>query len=149
MVPYLKRFMGLFSLTISLNLARNQFTGLLPSEVRKLKIPGHLDVSENNLSGEIPDGLASCITLEYLHMEGNYFEGSIPSSFISLGGLLDMDLSRNNLSGKIPEFLEQFFLSNLNLSFSNFEGQVPTKGIFSNATSISVAGNSKLWGGYN
>lgn len=141
--------MGLVSLTISLNLARNQFTGLLPSEVRKLKNLGHLNVSENKLSGEIPDGLGSCATLEYLHMEGNYFEGSIPSSFISLRGLLDMDRSRNNLYDKILEFLEQFFLSNLNPSFNNFEGQVPTKGIFSNATSISVAGNSKLCGGIN
>ncbi|KAK6290624.1 hypothetical protein POUND7_002165 [Theobroma cacao] len=138
---------SLSSLTISLNLAQNQLTGLLPSEVSNLKNLGHLDVSENQLSGEIPSGLGSCVTLEQIYMEGNFFEGTIPNSFRFLRGLRDLDLSRNNLSGQIPEYLQRLSLMTLNLSFNEFEGMVPTTGVFKNTTALSIVGNKKLCGG--
>ncbi|EOY07253.1 LRR receptor-like serine/threonine-protein kinase, putative [Theobroma cacao] len=142
-----KNVIGLSSLTISLNLAQNQLTGLLPSEVSNLKNLGHLDVSENQLSGEIPSGLGSCVTLEQIYMEGNFFEGTIPNSFRFLRGLRDLDLSRNNLSGQIPEYLQRLSLMTLNLSFNEFEGMVPTTGVFKNTTALSIVGNKKLCGG--
>ncbi|OMO85078.1 hypothetical protein CCACVL1_10422 [Corchorus capsularis] len=142
-----KNVISLSSLTISLNLAQNQLTGPLPSEVSNLKNLGHLDLSENQLSGEIPSGLGSCVTLENLYMEGNFFEGSIPDSLRSLRGLENLDFSRNNLSGQIPEYLQHFSLMTLNLSFNEFEGPVPTSGVFKNATAVSIKGNQKLCGG--
>ncbi|XP_022765843.1 probable LRR receptor-like serine/threonine-protein kinase At3g47570 [Durio zibethinus] len=142
-----KNVIGLSSLTISLNLAQNQLIGTLPSEVSNLKNLGYLDVSDNHLSGEIPSGLGSCVTLEHLYMEGNLFEGTIPNSFRSLRGLQNLDLSRNNLSGQIPEYLQHFSLVTLNFSFNEFEGAVPTTGVFKNATAFSFVGNKKLCGG--
>ncbi|KAA8534091.1 hypothetical protein F0562_031716 [Nyssa sinensis] len=135
------------SLSISLNLARNRLGGPLPSEVASLKNLVELDVSENELSGEIPSSLSSCTDLVNLYMEGNFFQGSIPPAFSSLRGIESFDLSRNNLSGQIPTFFEKFSLKKLNLSFNDFEGEVPTKGIFTNASAISVVGNNKLCGG--
>ncbi|CAL5322654.1 unnamed protein product [Camellia sinensis] len=65
-----------------------------------------------------------------------------------LRGLNELDLANNSLSGEIPVYLKSFILlQNLNLSFNNFEGVVPTQGVFSNASKISVVGNSKLCGG--
>ncbi|CAL5441275.1 unnamed protein product [Camellia sinensis] len=59
-----------------------------------------------------------------------------------------MDFSRNNLSGNIPLFLGQLnLLVDLNLSFNNFEGEVPNGGVFKNITSFSVLGNRNLCGG--
>ncbi|XP_059667960.1 putative receptor-like protein kinase At3g47110 isoform X2 [Cornus florida] len=142
-----KNVMGISSLTITLNLGQNQLIGPLPSQVGELKNLGYLDVSENRLSGEIPNSIGTCVTLERLRMEGNSLEGSIPLAFSSLRGLQDLDLSRNNLSGAIPEYLEQIPIKNLNLSFNRFDGELPTRGVFKNATAISVAGNSKLCGG--
>uniref|UniRef100_A0A803QFZ3 non-specific serine/threonine protein kinase n=2 Tax=Cannabis sativa TaxID=3483 RepID=A0A803QFZ3_CANSA len=142
-----KEVMSLSSLTISLNLAQNQFTSSLPSEVGKLQNLGYFDVSENKLSGKIPSELGSCLKLEHLHMESNLFEGSIPSSFSSLRGLQDLDLSRNNLSGEIPNYFQHMLFENLNLSFNRFQGQVPSKGVFKNASGISLVGNEKLCGG--
>ncbi|XVE97059.1 hypothetical protein REPUB_Repub02eG0277900 [Reevesia pubescens] len=142
-----KSVIGLSSITISLNLAQNQLIGLLPSEVSNLKNLGYLDISDNQLSGEIPSGLGSCTTLEHLYLEGNLFEGSIPNSFRSLRGLQNLDLSRNNLSGQIPEYLQDFSLMTLNLSFNEFEGLVPTTGVFKNETALSIVGNKKLCGG--
>ena len=39
------------------------------------------------------------------------------------------------------------YLENLNLSFNNFEGEVPIEGVFKNTSEISLAGNTKLCGG--
>ncbi|XP_058109175.1 probable LRR receptor-like serine/threonine-protein kinase At3g47570 [Magnolia sinica] len=80
-------------------------------------------------------------------MEGNAFQGTIPNSLRILRGLVELDFSRNNLSGQIPEYLKSFTLQKLNLSFNDFEGQVPIQGVFENASGISVIGNSKLCGG--
>ncbi|KAM5554223.1 LRR receptor-like serine/threonine-protein kinase EFR [Rosa sericea] len=139
---------GLSSLSIFLDLGRNQFTGSLPLEIGKLKNLGVLDVSNNLLSGELPSSLGSCESLEVLYLQGNFFLGLIPSSMKGLRGIQDLDLSRNNLSGAIPQFFEQFRnLENLNLSFNQFWGAVPTGGVFKNASATLVAGNARLCGG--
>ncbi|KAK2986189.1 hypothetical protein RJ640_001951 [Escallonia rubra] len=67
-------------------------------------------------------------------------ESRIPS-------LLYLDLSRNNLSGPVPAYFGEIHLQYLNLSYNDFKGIVPTKGVFMNASATSVMGNSKLCGG--
>ncbi|KAL6128703.1 hypothetical protein ACLB2K_072058 [Fragaria x ananassa] len=138
---------GLLSLSISLNLSANHFTGSLPVEIGKLKALGQLDISNNMLSGELPSSLGSCQSLEVLHLQGNFFSGLIPSSMQDLKGIRDLDLSRNNFTGGIPQFFEGFHLENINLSFNQFWGAVPTGGVFKNAIATAVAGNSRLCGG--
>ncbi|XP_059640566.1 probable LRR receptor-like serine/threonine-protein kinase At3g47570 [Cornus florida] len=142
-----KQLLRISTLSISLNLSRNRFFGSLPSDVGNLIKLADLDISENGLSGEIPNSLASCTSLVNLYMEGNFFNGSIPQSLSSLRGIMNFDLSRNKLSGKVPRFFEHFSLKNLNLSFNDFEGEVPIEGDFANASVISVVGNSRLCGG--
>ncbi|KAI8558215.1 hypothetical protein RHMOL_Rhmol04G0072800 [Rhododendron molle] len=142
-----RQLLTISSLSIRLDLARNRFSGSLPLEVGNLKNLVRMDISENGLSGEIPKTLGSCSSLEYLYMYQNFFQGSIPSSMESLRGIQDLDLSKNNLSGQIPKFLGTIDLKKLNLSFNNFEGELPMKGIFTNASAISVAGNYLLCGG--
>ncbi|XP_028954670.1 probable LRR receptor-like serine/threonine-protein kinase At3g47570 [Malus domestica] len=131
-----------------LDLSENHLTGFLPKEIGHFPNLEAFDISNNMFFGEIPPNLGSCIKLEFLDMEGNFIQGDIPSSLGSLRGLIGLYLSHNNLSGMIPEFLERFeFMQSLDLSYNNFEGMLPMKGIFSNASAISVEGNSKLCGG--
>ncbi|KAL5991490.1 hypothetical protein ACLOJK_012399 [Asimina triloba] len=112
-----------------------------------LKALQGLDVSNNNFSGEIPASIGGGLSLEILSLNDNSFQGSIPSTISSLRGLSFLDLSRNNLSGNIPEFPGTLLLTQLNLSFNNFEGELPRKGFFGNASAVSVLGNSRLCGG--
>ncbi|XP_031264232.1 probable LRR receptor-like serine/threonine-protein kinase At3g47570 [Pistacia vera] len=143
-----KEIFDITYLSISLNLAQNHLVGSILPNIGNLKVLSEFDVSDNNLSGEIPSELSLCSNLEYLKMESNFFHGSIPPSLSSLRGVRNIDLSRNNLSGKIPKFLEVLSLENLNLSFNDLEGEVPMKGVFANASAISVFGNSdRLCGG--
>ena len=65
-----------------------------------------------------------------------------------LKGLQFLSVSRNHLSESTPEGLEKLpFLKKLNLLFNDIEGEVPTGGVFKNASAISVNGNTKLYGG--
>ncbi|ONI29519.1 hypothetical protein PRUPE_1G200700, partial [Prunus persica] len=120
---------GISSLSVYLRISNNSLTGSLPSEVGDLVNLVELDVSGNKLSVEIPTTLGSCIMLERLTME-------------------EMDISHNNLSGEIPKFLEKLrFLKYLNLSYNDFEGELPKEGIFSNASGLSIIGNNRVCGG--
>lgn len=135
------------SLSISLNLANNNLTGSLPSDIGNLKNLKELDLANNKLFGEFPSNLAKCSSLEDIYMEGNYFQGLLPPSLSSLRGIQNFDISRNKLSGQIPGYLGDFSLEYLNLSYNDFEGEIPIKGIFKNASAVSVTGNMKLCGG--
>ncbi|XP_020088163.1 receptor kinase-like protein Xa21 [Ananas comosus] len=143
-----KEVLTLSSLTYILDLSHNLLNGSLPLEVGNLISIWGLNLSNNRLSGEIPDTIGKCAILEILHLENNLFQGSIPASIGNLRGLEELDLSKNFFSGQIPAFLDELpDLHYLNLSFNSFEGQVPMKGVFKNASEVSLIGNSKLCGG--
>ncbi|XP_039067516.1 putative receptor-like protein kinase At3g47110 [Hibiscus syriacus] len=146
--PIPSEVLGLPSLTILLDLSSNHLTVELSVEVEKLRNLGQLCVSQNRLSGLLPNNLGSCVSLEKLFLDGNLFEGSIPSSLSSLRGLEALDTSDNNLSGEIPKFLVNLrALKYLNLSFNDFEGVLPSEGVFKNASTMFVEGNNKVCGG--
>ncbi|KAL8517288.1 hypothetical protein ACS0TY_015500 [Phlomoides rotata] len=142
-----KEVMSLSSLSAFLGLARNSLSGSLPIEVSRLVNLKEFDVSDNKLSGEVPGSLGSCLSLEILLMGGNRFNGSIPR-LEALRGLEVVDFSNNNLSGTIPQFLDSLpFVKKLDLSNNDLEGEVSNRGIFSNASVVSVLGNKRLCGG--
>nr|XP_023921399.1 probable LRR receptor-like serine/threonine-protein kinase At3g47570 isoform X2 [Quercus suber] len=132
---------------IILDLRANQLTGVLPIEVGNLKNLEQLDISENMMLGTIPTTLGSCVTLEFLAIRRNFFQGVIPSALESLKGIEVLDLSNNTLSGNIPKFLEFWHLQLLNLSYNQFEGEVPTEGVFKNVSATFLKANDKLCGG--
>ncbi|KAL7145406.1 hypothetical protein ABFS83_07G081500 [Erythranthe nasuta] len=133
--------MNLPSISVSLDLSNNAFTGPIPDEVGSLRNLTVLHFSNNRLSGLIQNSLGMCISLEKLHLEGNLFEAQISH------GLSSLDLSQNNLSGTIPIFLGTLRLQQLNLSFNSLQGEVPTTGVLKNKSEIFLQGNGKLCGG--
>ncbi|KAI3721126.1 hypothetical protein L2E82_32130 [Cichorium intybus] len=142
-----KQLLQLPSLTIALDLSQNNLSGSLPTEVGDLTKLTSLDLSDNSFSGDIPITLASCTSLVFLSLRGNLFQGVVPSSLSSMRALSTLDLSHNNLSGQIPQFSERFSFVYVNLSFNDFEGELPLVGVFANASKFSVLGNSRLCGG--
>ncbi|KAK3420346.1 hypothetical protein EUGRSUZ_G01158, partial [Eucalyptus grandis] len=139
---------GLSSLSIALSLANNNLSGSLPLQVGSLKNLGKLDLSYNRLTGLIPASISECLVLERLHLEANSFHGQIPEALRPLRGLQELDLSNNNFFGPIPSFLAELpLLEYLNLSFNQLEGRVLERGVFLNASSVSIYGNTKLCGG--
>ncbi|XP_031483259.1 senescence-induced receptor-like serine/threonine-protein kinase [Nymphaea colorata] len=66
-----------------------------------------LDLSDNGLTGEIPQNLSRLTALESLNLAGNNLTGPIPSFFTDLIHLKNLNLSSNNLTGSVPDVLLQ------------------------------------------
>ncbi|XP_064982647.1 receptor-like protein EIX2 [Musa acuminata AAA Group] len=96
---------------------------------RILSLVTSIDLSNNNLSGEIPRELTKLHGLHFLNLSKNHLRGTIPEKIGSMEQLESLDLSMNNLTGDIPSSLSSLtFLSHLNLSHNNLSGRIPTAG---------------------
>ncbi|XP_058076449.1 receptor-like protein EIX2 [Magnolia sinica] len=84
-----------------------------------------MDLSSNNLSGEIPEGITSLLGLLVLNLSGNHLTGKIPDKIGNLENLESLDFSKNQLSGTILlSMINLTFLSYLNLSYNNLWGRI-------------------------
>ncbi|KAL6311414.1 hypothetical protein AAG906_035488 [Vitis piasezkii] len=63
---------------VSLNLSRNNLTGLIPITIGQLKSLEVLDLSQNELFGEIPTSLSEISRLSVLDLSDNNLSGKIP-----------------------------------------------------------------------
>ncbi|XP_070662467.1 receptor-like protein EIX2 [Malus domestica] len=107
-----------------------------------------IDLSSNNLEGEIPEEISSLALLHNLNLSMNQLRGSIPSKIGNLMLLEALDLSINHLSGEIPQSISlPTFLSHLNLSYNNLTGRIPSGSQLQTLTDPSIyEGNPSLCG---
>ncbi|XP_073135690.1 uncharacterized protein [Henckelia pumila] len=106
-----------------------------------------IDLSGNNLVGEIPNEVTDLDGLIALNLSGNHLVGSIPRDIGRLQLLNFLDLSKNNLTGSIPDVLSQMsHLGVLNLSYNNLSGKIPWNSHLMTFNSYSFLGNPKLCG---
>ncbi|KAG0529027.1 hypothetical protein BDA96_05G063000 [Sorghum bicolor] len=94
---------------------------------QQIKYMVNIDLSCNNLSGEIPQGITALVALRSLNLSWNHLSMRIPNNIGGLRALESLDLSHNELSGEIPSSISALTsLSSLNLSYNNLSGRVPT-----------------------
>ncbi|KAJ9546629.1 hypothetical protein OSB04_019172 [Centaurea solstitialis] len=136
--------------TLTLMLNDNMFSGPI-SSVCNLTILNRLDLSNNKLSGElpdcwksfdrlvilnlenngfigrVPDSMGSLELVDLLSVRGNRLTGELPSSLRNCVSLRLLDLGENELSGKIPEWIGESLsmLLVLSLPFNRFNETVP------------------------
>ncbi|XP_010464796.1 PREDICTED: receptor-like protein 12 [Camelina sativa] len=72
------------------------------SSLQNLHFLTTLDLSYNDLTGQIPDSIGNLTQLTSLQLFGNQFSGQIPSSIGNLFHLTSLNLLENNLDGEIP-----------------------------------------------
>ncbi|XP_065873542.1 receptor-like protein EIX2 [Euphorbia lathyris] len=85
-----------------IDLSGNNLQGQIPDDITKLSYLGVLDLSGNQLGGKIPESMGNLKLLESLDLSSNELSGSIPPSMTSMTALSYLSLSNNNLSGPIP-----------------------------------------------
>ncbi|RHN50275.1 putative non-specific serine/threonine protein kinase [Medicago truncatula] len=139
---------------IILRLRANKFQGSIPSSMCKLSLLQILDLSQNNITGGIPECFSHIVALSNLKSPRNIFHywlesysdgseiyeiGSINDKEIltlkgysreyetNLGYWTTIDLSCNHLTGEIPQSITKLVaLAGLNLSWNNLTGFIPS-----------------------
>jgi hypothetical protein len=118
---------------ISLDLRQYNLQGTLslnslPSFPRLINIKV-LNLSENSISGCVPNTIASLEALEILDLSWNKFSGPFPELVCHLRLLKILRLEHNNFSGELPNTLALLRqLVHLNLSYNKFSGCMPDVG---------------------
>ncbi|XP_062147201.1 receptor-like protein 14 [Alnus glutinosa] len=106
-----------------------------------------IDMSSNQLTGNIPFEMGELSQLRSLNLSNNFLTGPIPNSFQNLKNMESLDLSHNKLSGRIPfEFVKMTSLSIFSVAYNNLSGRVPFEWQFLTFESQCYDGNPDLCG---
>ncbi|KAJ8634931.1 hypothetical protein MRB53_009198 [Persea americana] len=110
-----------------LRMSRNSFQGSIPPSIGDMRSLGTLDLSHNNLSGEVPDHLFdNCASLQVLMLSNNSLQGKIFSISSNLTGLMYLYLDNNHFMGKIPASLFNASLLGLDIGDNQISGKIPS-----------------------
>ncbi|MED6144929.1 hypothetical protein PIB30_020051 [Stylosanthes scabra] len=111
-----------------LDLSNNQLKGELPDCWNNLNSLEFLDLSNNRLEGKIPFSVGALTNMEALILRNNNLTGKLPSSLKNCSQLAWLDLGQNEFHGPIPlwigESLKQLVV--LSLRFNHFNGSLPS-----------------------
>ena len=106
-----------------------------------------LDLSSNNLSGEIPEEVMTLVGLQVLNLSRNHLVGPIPPNTGKMESLESLDLSRNHLSCTMPASMANLvILSHLDVSHNNLSGEIPHSTQLQSLNYSSFMGNPQLCG---
>lgn len=85
-----------------LDLSYNELYGQIGSSVGELSHLISFDISYNQFSGQIPSSIGKLSNLTYLYLSDNKFSGQIPYSIGNLSRLVGLYFSGNSFVGEIP-----------------------------------------------
>ncbi|XP_022138049.1 leucine-rich repeat receptor protein kinase MSL1-like [Momordica charantia] len=109
---------------VELDLSDNQLSGELLDNWDKLGALCIIDLGNNNLHGKIPKSIGLLTSLSALILSNNHLHGEIPKSLQNCSLLRSIDLSGNRLHGSLPSWaMPELRLLNLRSNF--FSGTIP------------------------
>ncbi|KAI5345440.1 hypothetical protein L3X38_013317 [Prunus dulcis] len=112
-----------------IDLSSNNVSGQIPDCLAHLENLVMLDLSYNALYGKIPTTIGSVFRIETLKLRSNRFVGQLPSSLKNCTSLVVINVGDNKLSRPIPEWLGVSLknLVILMLSSNHFNGSLPSQ----------------------
>ena len=120
-----------------LNLTRNQLKGELPPELANLANLDVLALGGNQLTGTIPTWLSNLANLQELYLWDNKLTGEIPTELSNLTNLTILALSQNPLTGEMPADLSSLSnLTELYLHENQLTGEIPAE--LGNLTNLTI-----------
>ncbi len=125
-----------------LNISYNNLTGNLPASLATLPKVTALVFRNNQLSGPLTPTLGSLPLLTDLDLGINQFNGTIPSELANAPLLSTLNLDNNKFNGSIPvSFTHMQNLQYLGLGGNQLTGQIPGFSNLPKLTSISLGVN--------
>ncbi|KAL8466936.1 hypothetical protein ACS0TY_035859 [Phlomoides rotata] len=113
------------------------------SQGTTLSLVTNINLSKNNLSGNIPKELIRLVELQSLNLSQNRLTGPIPEKIGDMKQLESVDFSMNSLSGQIPTSVALLsFLSYLNISYNDLTGEIPKSTQLMSLNASGFIGNS-------
>jgi hypothetical protein len=110
-------------------LARNNFSGTVPTEIAVHTRLTMLDLQSNSLSGTMPTELARLAEVSVLYLQDNPpLSGTLPEPLTPMHELYFLDVSRSRLSGTLPPTLGDLqALQSLRLEGGALSGTIPSE----------------------
>ncbi|KAF5462700.1 hypothetical protein F2P56_018686 [Juglans regia] len=114
-----------------LNLTQNNLSGKIPDTFQSNCGLQTLDLAENQLEGKLPKSLSKCKYLEFLDIENNNIEDAFPCYLRNISTLRVLVLRSNKFHGPI-DCMESInatwpMLQIINLASNNFSGKLTEK----------------------
>ena len=127
---------NLINLTVLSLVDNPSLTGIIPEHIGNLRQLTHLDLSNNNLTGEIPFTLGYLTSIEletgmykltHLNLSNNQLSDDLRPQLWELAGLLHLDISGNQIIGEIEYDIGNMgYLTSLHLNDNQFTGELPS-----------------------
>ncbi|KAL1319544.1 hypothetical protein AAHE18_15G285300 [Arachis hypogaea] len=131
-----------------LDISNNYLSGQIPDCWENFKSLAYIDVSNNNFSGQVPTSMGSVLELLVLILRNNSLTGQLPFSMKHCKNLVMLDAGENKLSGIIPSWIGSGLqqLQMLSLRKNHFFGSIPLSLCFLNGIRFLDLSVNLLWG---
>lgn len=114
-------------LSFSVNLSANDLSGEIPELLFSCRQIRQFEAADNQINGLLSPSIGNLTMLQCLDLSGNRFSGSLPIELGNLKFLKFVLLGMNNLTGDIPSQIGQLSsLTVLDLSHNSVTGSIPT-----------------------
>ncbi|KAL0290317.1 UNVERIFIED_CONTAM: LRR receptor-like serine/threonine-protein kinase GHR1, partial [Sesamum calycinum] len=128
-----------------LDLSQNRLTGSIPEVTAQFLRLNHLNLSHNSLNGSLPKVITLFPKLVELDLSFNQLDGPLLDTLLTSSTLRQIHLQGNRLSGSIDfsPSLGDLDLQVLDLSYNQLGGHLPDEyGLFTGLQVLNIAGNN-------
>ncbi|KAJ0821273.1 putative protein kinase RLK-Pelle-LRR-XI-1 family [Helianthus annuus] len=128
---------------VVLSLFMNNLVGSIPRDMNLTKMEKFM-ISDNMLSGPLPNNICDSGILTHFIVGQNFFSGHVPKSLKNCSSLVRVRLENNQLTGNISEDFGIYpELDYMDLSYNKFYGEVSSNwGSCPNLTSLKISNNN-------
>ncbi|KAK6943169.1 Leucine-rich repeat-containing N-terminal, plant-type [Dillenia turbinata] len=126
--------------------SNNRLISSIPDDIGQFLFSAiFFSLSNNGLTGAIPNSFCNATYLQVLDLSNNHLNGSIPPCLIGRENLVVLNLGANNLVGNIPEaFPSGCSLQTLDLGVNRLEGKIPKSMVYCKMLEVLNLGHNQI-----